>query len=110
MTKKGKIKKLQYELGRYEKKVGEQAKIIRRMQRDLDDAGQGAVQMMQYADCVCIQTALSYGEREIEDGQVIGYRLELPRFSIQELRKRYEIRCRHDEEKDVMVIAVMPHT
>lgn len=105
--RKNEIERLEYELGRYQKKVEDQAKIIKAMQKRLEEAGEGAVQTMQYADCVCIQTAICYGEREEEDGKVIGYRLELPQLDIRALLERYEMRCRLDEERRVVVIGVM---
>ena len=70
--KANEIERLKYELGRYQKKVEDQTRVIERLQKELEAAGVGAAQMMRYADCVCMQTAISYGEREEEDGKVIG--------------------------------------
>lgn len=107
MKRENKTKQLRYELGRYKKKVEDQAETIRALKKQLEAAGAGAVQLMQYADSVCIQTAVSYGEREYEDGVLIGYRLELPLIHVRELLKMYEMRCRKDEEKQTLIIGVM---
>lgn len=101
------VRKATYEIGRYRKKVEDQARMIEMLKGRVEDAGAGAVQMMQYADCVCIQTAISYGEREEEDGEVVGYRLELPALDLHALLEKYEMRCRMDEIKRTVIIGVM---
>lgn len=116
MKKIDKIKKLReendrltHELGRYMKKVADQAKVATRMRGDLDTAYIGNQQTQRAVDALMIQTALACGVDAVDEdtGKIIGRRLCLPIFSVDDTLARYEVHARRDEEKGEYVIGVI---
>ena len=100
-----KVKQLEHELGRYQKKVGELMKANAKLREDM----KGLNQLRMAFDAWIIQIALAYGEavKDPDTGE------ELPRMKVLHLERpkvnpllgEYEIHQRVDE-KNVMHIAV----
>ena len=102
------IKLLKREIGRYRKKVADQQKEIQRMKEREQSNMEGLKEMTQFCNALIIQTALSYGRREEEEGEVLGWRLELPALDVRALGEKYERRSRRDAESNTLVIGVLP--
>lgn len=104
-----KIKSLEKELGKYRKKVTDQDKIIRKLSGELERAHAGAIQLQAATDAVLTAAALAHGEavQDEESGKSIGWRLRVPLFSIREMRGRYEIHARRDEEEAAYILGVV---
>lgn len=104
-----KIKSLEKELGKYRKKVTDQDKIIRKLIGELKRAHAGVTQLQAATDAVLTAAALAHGEavQDEESGKSIGWRLRVPLFSIQEMRGRYEIHARRDEEEAAYILGVV---
>lgn len=100
-----KVKRLEHELGRYQKKVGELMKANAKLREDI----KGLNQLRMAFDAWIIQIALAYGEavKDPDTGEDIprmkALRLERPK--VNPLLGKYEIHQRVDE-KNVMHIAV----
>lgn len=100
-----KVKQLEHELGRYQKKVGELMKANAKLREDLE----GLNQLRMAFDAWIIQIALAYGEavKDPDTGEDIPRMkaLHLERPKVNPLLGDYEIHQRVDE-KNVMHIAV----
>lgn len=100
-----KVKKLEHELGRYQKKVGELMEINAKLRKDVE----GLDQLRAVFDAWVIQIALVYGEtvKDPDTGEDIprmkALHLEMPK--VNPLLGEYMIDRRVDE-KNVMHIAV----
>ena len=104
-----KIKRLENELGRYRKKVADQAKLENQLRGELHDARHGVEETGRLVDAVLAMTAVRYGEtvRDEETGDIIGFRLTIPRFSAAETLARYRISARRDELTGEYIVGVM---
>ncbi len=98
-----KIKRLEHELGKYRKKVEDQGKKI----KELLETVEGDREAMLALDANMIQLALSYGQEEVEDGEVLGWRLEYPKVEVHKLLEEYQVKARIDQKTQQMVIGVM---
>ena len=100
-----KVKRLEHELGRYQKKVGELVEANAKLREDI----KGLNQLRMAFDAWIIQTALAYGEavKDPDTGEDIPRMkaLHLERPKVNPLLGEYEIHQRVDE-KNVMHIAV----
>ena len=100
-----KVKRLEHELGRYRKKVGELMKANAKLREDM----KGLNQLRMAFDAWIIQIALAYGEagKDPDTGEEIPRMkaLHLERPKVNPLLGEYRIDRRVDE-KNVMHIAV----
>ena len=105
-----KIKRLEKEIGRYQKKVADQAKEKERLRRLLEIAEAGAIQTHQAVDAILAQTAITFGEvvKDEETGAELGHRLTVPAFKVGEILGKYQVRTRRDEETGAYIIGVVP--
>lgn len=100
-----KVKRLEHELGRYQKKVGELMEANAKLRKDAE----GLDQLRAVFDAWVIQIALAYGEtvKDPDTGEDIprmkALHLEMPKVS--PTLRNYEIHQRVDE-KNMMHIAV----
>ena len=99
------VKRLEHELGRYQKKVGELMKANAKLREDM----KGLNQLRMAFDAWIIQIALAYGEavKDPDTGEDIPRMkaLHLERPKVSPLLGQYEIHQRVDE-KNVTHIAV----
>lgn len=105
-----KIKRLEHELGRYRKKVADNEKEIGRLRGLLAQADRGNRDTQAMVDAILTAVTLKCGEdaRDPDDeSKVLGKRLILPRFNFLEMRTKYEIHARKDEETDGYIIGVV---
>ena len=106
------IRELEHELGRYQKKVADQAKEAVRLRGELGQAYAGGVEAQRAMDAVLIQTAVAYGQpvNDEETGEKLGWRLWLPSPNVEEIHARYEIHARRAEAEGAYIIGVAPRT
>ena len=101
-----KIKQLEHELGRYEKRCGDLMKANAKLREDM----KGLNQLRAVFDAWVIQIALAYGEtvKDPDTGKEIlrmkALPTEMPR--VKELLTRYEVWDRVDPQTNIMHIAV----
>lgn len=101
-----KVKRLEHELGRYQKKVGELMEANAKLRKDAE----GLDQLRAVFDAWVIQIALAYGEtvKDPDTGKDIlrmkALPTEMPR--VKNLLARYEIWDRVDPQTNMMHIAV----
>lgn len=90
-----KVKNLEHELGRYQKKVGELMKLNAQLSR----RAEGVTEISMATDALLAQVALTYGEDVIDEdtGLPIGMRLTLPKFDVRETYRQYEVHARRDD-------------
>lgn len=101
-----KIKRLEHELGRYRKKVADQAKETEKLRRKVADADAGSAQLQAMVDAVLTAVALEYGLHVTDEeasGEELGWRLSLPLVDVAELRRRYEIHARKNGSGGVTI-------
>lgn len=100
-----KIKRLEHELGRYRKKVADQAKETEKLRRKAADADAGSAQLQAMVDAVLTAVALEYGLHVTDEasGEELGWRLSLPLVDVAELRRRYEIHARKNGSGGVTI-------
>ena len=105
-----KIKRLEHELGRYRKKVMDQGTTIQEQHKALMQADNGNRETQMLVDAVLTAATLACGTaaRDQDTGEDIGWRLALPMFDIKEIREKYEIRARRDEQAQTYVLGVVP--
>ena len=105
-----KIKRLEHELGRYRKKVADDAKEIAKLQKRLAQANGGNQETQAMVDALMPPVTLQSGVEVIDQdnpGKVLGKRLVLSRDTVLEMRAKYQVRVRKDEESDGYIIGVM---
>lgn len=105
-----KIKRLEKELGRYRKKAGDQARQIASLNEQLSGTDAAVRDLSGMVDAILIQTALTYGEKVLdeESGEGLGLRLRLPTFDAGDLLNRYAVRARVDEEAKEYIVGIVP--
>ena len=104
-----KIKRLEHELGRYRKKVADDAKETERLRKKLEQANKGNRETQAMVDALLAAVALQCGEDAVDPAatsKVLGKRLVLPCFNFLEMRTRYEVHARKDAESDSYIIGV----
>lgn len=99
-----KIKKLKYELGRYEKRCGDLMKLNAQLSR----RATGVAEISIATDALLAQVAIAYGEDAVDPdtGEVIGKRLMLPKFDARETYRRYEVHARRDGENYIIGVGL----
>lgn len=105
-----KIKRLERELWRYRKKVGDDGKELERLRKALDQANKGIRETQILVDAVLTAVALEYGEdaRDPDGGEkILGKRLLLPEIRVTELREKYEIHAGKDAETGGFSVGVV---
>lgn len=105
------MQQMEYELGRYRKKVEDQQAQIAGLQRQLEDARLGNQEVQGLVDAVLTAVAIQCGEEVCRDDEAgaagsLGWRLTLPLFSAEDLRGKYEIHAHRDEGN--YVLGVIP--
>lgn len=101
-----KIKRLEHELGRYRKKVADQARETEKLRQKMADADAGSAQLSAMVDAVLTAVALEYGLHVTDEeasGEELGWRLSLPLVDVAELRRRYEIHARKNASGGVTI-------
>ena len=104
-----KIKRLEHELGRYRKKVADDAKETERLRKKLEQANKGNQEIQAMVDALMTAITLQCGEDAVDPddtSKVLGKRLVLPRFNFLEMRTRYEVHARKDAVSDSYIIGV----
>lgn len=93
-----KIKRLEKELGRWQKKVLDQRKELERL-RQVEATAQEAIRETgRLLDGILTALALGLGERaeDPDTGEALGWRLIVPGFALGELEEKYEVQARRD--------------
>lgn len=101
-----KIKRLERELGRWQKKVADQQKEMERL-RKVEAVAQAAISdFSRQMDGALGAAAMRYGEQALDPdtGALLGWRMPLPAFSLEE--QRYEVRTLRTEGGGYLVIVV----
>ena len=100
------IKSLEHELGRYRKKVEDQQKEMDKLNEMTRTQAEGADQVGILVDAILAATASRYGTVvEDDDGNVIGFRLELEEFELERMRKLWQVSAQ--KHGDTYTIGVM---
>lgn len=99
-----KIKRLEHELGRYEKKVGDLMKV----NAQLAKRAQGVKEISMATDALLARLALAYGETatDPDTGKEIGKRLALDAFDVLDTYREYEVHARKDGDKYVIGVGL----
>ena len=99
-----KVKRLEHELGRYQKKVGELMKINAQLAHRAD----GVAEISMATDALLAQVAIIYGEDVIDEdtGLTIGMRLTLPKFDVRNIYRQYEVHARRDGENYIIGVGL----
>ena len=101
-----KIKRLERELGRWQKKVADQQKEMERL-RKVEAVAQAAISdFSRQMDGALGAAAMRYGEQALDPdtGALLGWRMPLPAFSLEE--QRYEVKTLRTEGGGYLVIVV----
>lgn len=109
MRNANKNKPLEKELGRYRKKVADQEKVIKGLEERAENAVEANREIHKAVDAILARLAVKYGERvkDEETGEVIGFRVSVPAFSVDETLGQYEVRTRKDETAGEYTVGVM---
>ena len=110
MRNADKIKALEKELGRYRKKVADQAKENAGLRQRLQDLYAGNAELQRSVDAILAMVALTYGEeaKDEETRASLGYRISISLFLVDDVLEKYEIRARRDDIKQEYIIGVVP--
>jgi hypothetical protein len=95
------IKRLEYELGRYKKMVGDRDKQIEKLEQQLNGAV-GEVRMMM--DAHLIRTCLKYGYAEEFDGVLYEHCLLLETDNPEKLVEEWELKRYTGEKKGQLIV------
>lgn len=95
-----KIKRLEKELGRWQKKAADQREELEQLRQREAEAWQAVQETGRLLDGILCALAIDVGERatDPDTGEALGWRLVLSGFALEELEKRYEVRARRDGE------------
>lgn len=96
-----KIKELEYELGRWQKKAAEQQEQIKQLKSEAEVAWDGLRDLNHAADSILCNVALQFGEQE--DG---GYKISIPMPSISDIMREYDVSTDRDKEYGLYVVFV----
>lgn len=93
-----KIKRLEKELGRWQKKAADQREELERLRQREDEAWQAVRETGRLLDGILCALAIDKGERatDPDTGEALGWRLVVPGFALEELEEKYEVRARRD--------------
>ena len=99
-----KVKRIEHELGRYQKKVGE----LMKLNAQLSKRAAGVSEISIATDALLAQVAIAYGEDAVDPdtGAVIGKRLVLPKFDARETYRKYEVHARRDDENYIIGVGL----
>lgn len=99
-----KVKRLEHELGRYQKKVGELMKVNAQLARRAD----GVAEISMATDALLAQVAIIYGEDVVDEdtGLTIGMRLTLPKFDVRKVCRQYEVHARKDGDNYIIGVGL----
>ena len=99
-----KVKRLEHELGRYQKKDGE----LMKLNAQLSKRASGVAEISIATDALLAQVAIAYGEDAVDPdtGAVIGKRLMLPKFDARETYRKYEVHARRDGENYIIGVGL----
>lgn len=99
-----KIKQLEHELGRYEKRCGDLMKLNAQLSR----RASGVAEISIATDALLAQVAIAYGEDAVDPdtGAVIGKRLTLPKFDARETYRKHEVHARSDGENYIIGVGL----
>lgn len=95
-----KIKHLEKELGRWQKKAADQREELEQLRQREADAREGVRQTGRLLDGILCALAIDVGERatDPDTGEALGWRLVLSGFALEELEEKYEVHTRRDGE------------
>jgi hypothetical protein len=105
-----KVRKLNYELGRFRKKIDDQEEKIKKLEKELEMAYGGNMEMHAQVDGILCQMVLCCGKDvfDFDDPEkVIGKNITIPRFNPMDLVRKYEVHTELYEESNEMVIGIM---
>lgn len=108
MKNADKIKQQQKELGRYMKKVGDMQKEEAKLKAELQTAYDATLEMQTAMDAILSVLAKKYGTEEKEDGNVIGWRIELPCDDIRQSLANTRVVTQKREEENMYIVGVFP--
>ena len=93
------IKRLKHEIGRYRKKVADDAKEMRKLREQLEDFQRSSEQVHRTVNAILIRMAMEYGVLATDDktGEKLGWRLEMQKPDV-EMCSQYEVRTRVNEQ------------
>ena len=99
-----KVKRLEHELGRYQKKIGELMKVNAQLARRAD----GVAEISMATDALLAQVAIIYGEDVVDEdtGLTIGMRLTLPKFDVRKVYRQYEVHARKDGDNYIIGVGL----
>lgn len=99
-----KVKRLEHELGRYQKKVGE----LMKLNAQFSKRASGVAEISIATDALLAQVAIAYGEDAVDPdtGAVIGKRLMLLKFDARETYRKYEVHARRDGENYIIGVGL----
>lgn len=109
MKKRDEIKLLKHELGRYQKKVGDQSKEIIRLTKGLKSADEAIAAAHHAMNLIMARVCHTFGTEvkdEDNDNAHIGYRMSMEMPS-EELLAKYEIKTEPKENGMVMIGLVL---
>lgn len=98
------------ELGRWKKRVEDQGRELAKWRQKYEEAAAGAMELNNLLSAILAETAIRYGQPEPDPEDPknpLGWRLEMPRFSVAETMEKYEQHARVDQEKGLYIIGVV---
>lgn len=97
-----KIKRLEHELGRYQKKVGDLQKEITGLTKQLRAAEDGAHELGMVVDALMAGVSMKYGE-VMEDG---AWEMTVPLLNVREIGGKYQVVARVSDDNDSYTVRV----
>lgn len=109
-TKQERIDLLEHELGRYRKKVEDDAAEIQKLRAQLIQANEGNREINFMVNALLAVVTLKCGEDAVDPddpGKVLGKRLVLDCFDVMRVWERYEVHARRDDMQQQYIIGVV---
>lgn len=97
-----KIKELEHEIGRYQKKVADQAKEIDKLKEAQKRDAAGFIELNRMVDSIMAEVAISKGAQVGED----AWELVIPLVSVRRNTRDYEVHSKAGDDNDTYVIRV----
>lgn len=94
------IKELEREIGRREKKILDQARELEAAGKELEEFRAGSLEVQRLVDALLVVVAMDAGDQagDQDSGERIGWRMTIPGFDVEEINARYEVHARREGE------------
>ena len=101
------VRELEREVGRRDKKILDQGRELEELRREAAALRKGSGEVQRAVDALLAVVTREKGEQaeDPDTGRQLGWRMAIPAFDVEEINRRYEVHARRDGEFYVIGVA-----